>query len=106
MTYKRIGRSLERGQPRTDDKHGPTEASKRPLHTARPEEQSTNSVDGQSSDERPPIARFAYNPARVGERANEVSSKVCAVKKSQKKKKVITDNAQTGGLTYPWRPAA
>ena len=76
---KRVGRSLKRTQTRTNNKHGTAEATERPLHTTRPEEQSSYAVDAETGDERPSVAELAHDPAAVCEGTDEVGSEVCTV---------------------------
>ena len=76
---ERVGRCLKRTQTRTNNEHGTTEATKRPLHPAGPEEQGTHAVDAETGDERPSVAEFAHDPAAVCEGTDEVGSKVCTV---------------------------
>ena len=56
--------------------HGSTEATKRALHAAGPEEESSNVVDAQTGDKSPPITKLANNSAGEHQRAN----KICADK--------------------------
>jgi hypothetical protein len=58
---------------------GPTEATKRSLHTTGPEEQSAYTIDAETCDESPSVSELADDPTTVCEGTNEVSPEVCTV---------------------------
>jgi len=74
-----VGRCLKGTETGTNNEHGTTEATERPLDTAGPEEQSSYTVDAETGDEGPSISKLADNPATVCQRANEVGSEVCTI---------------------------
>ena len=77
-----IGRSLESRKTGADDEKRAAKAAKRSIDGGRPKHEGTNTVDAESGDERPSVTKFADNPARVSEGANQVSAKVCTLQTS------------------------